>query len=402
VITRPRRAKLLYLVSEDWYFVSHRLPLAVAAQEAGYDVVVATRVQSAGAKIRDAGLRLVPIPFERAGLSASVEARTLATLLQLYRTERPDIAHHVAVKPSIYGSLAARLSGTKAVVNALMGLGFVYSSNSVKARALRPLVSRLLKSALTRPGTRTIVQNRDDLAFLRESGLAPEDSLRLIAGSGVDPAHYPPTVLPGGVPIVVFPSRLLKAKGVLEFAEAARRLKADGVTARFALVGAPDLLNPGSLTEAELADLVAGGAVEHWGWRTDMPAVLAQCQLVCLPSTYGEGVPKSLIEAAAAGRAIVTTDMPGCRDIVRHGETGWLVPARDVDALTEALRFALAHPDQCAESGAKGRDLVLREFTSDRVIRATLEVYRELSEDHSTRHETAARGGSIATHSSDR
>lgn len=374
----PGRPKLLYLVSEDWYFVSHRLALAVAAREAGYDVVVAARVNAAGDAIRDAGLRLVPIPFERAGLRAPGEAATLAALVSLYRRERPDIAHHVAVKPTIYGTLAARLAATPAVVNALMGLGFVYSSTSLKARALRPVVSALLRSALSRPGTRTIVQNRDDLAFLRDHGFAHAEGLRLIAGSGVDLDRYAPTPLPGGPPLVVLPSRLLKAKGVLEFAEAARRLKAEGVAARFALVGAPDLLNPDSVSEAQLSALVAGGAVEHWGWRADMPAVLAEASLVCLPSYYGEGVPKSLIEAAACGRAIVTTDMPGCRDIVRAGENGWLVAPRDAAALAAAVRDALASPALLAAYGARGREIVAREFALDHVIRATLDVYREL------------------------
>lgn len=381
MITRPRRPKLLYLVSEDWYFVSHRLPLAVAAQEAGYDVAVATRVKDAGGPIRAAGLRLIPIAFERSGLSAPSEMQTLAALVRLYRSERPDIVHHVALKPTIYGALAARMAGTRAVVNALMGLGFVYSSRSVKARTLKPVVSRLLKSALSRPGTRTIVQNRDDLAFLRDSGLAPAESLRLIAGSGVDPAQYRVVSPPDGAPLVVLPSRLLKAKGVLAFAEAARRLKAEGIAARFALVGAPDPLNPDSVSEAELAALVANGAVEHWGWRRDMAEVLAEASLVSLPSTYGEGVPKSLIEAAAAGRAIVTTDMPGCRDIVRDGENGWLVPPRDVDALTDALRQAIADPARRAAYGARGRAIVEGGFTARHVISATLDVYRELGQD---------------------
>ncbi len=274
--------------------------------------------------------------------------------------------------------MAARLAGTKAVVNALMGLGFVYSSSSAKARALRPIVSTLLKSSLSHPRARTIVQNRDDLGFLRDSGLAPANSLRLIAGSGVDPDSYPAVPVPDGIPLVVLPSRLLKAKGVLEFAEAARRLKSEGVAARFALVGEPDLLNPGSVTAAELAALVANGSVEHWGWRRDMAAVLAQSSLVCLPSTYGEGVPKSLIEAAAAGRAIVTTDTPGCRDIVRDGENGWLVPPRDVAALASTLRLALERADLRAQFGARGREIVMEEFTARHVIGATLDVYREL------------------------
>jgi len=372
------RPKLLYLVSEDWYFVSHRLALAVAARDAGYDVAVATRVRNEGATIENAGLRLIPIDFERARLAPLHEVRSLAALVSLYRREAPDLVHHVAVKPVIYGSIAARLAGVPSVVNALMGLGYVYNSPSRKARALRPLVSALLKAALSPNTARTIVQNKDDLALLRDLGLAPPDSLRLVAGSGVDAAAYTVVEPPEGPPIVLLPARLLRAKGIFEFAEAARRLREKGVVARFVLAGAPDPLNPGSVTDAEVAHLVKSGAVEAWGWRADMPSVLQQSSLVCLPSYYGEGVPKSLIEAAASGRAIVTTDMPGCREIVRTGQNGWLVPPRNVDALAQTIEDALSKPDLCRTYGLRGRQIVVEEYASELVIAATLKIYAEV------------------------
>lgn len=375
-----KRPKLIYLVSEDWYFVSHRLSLAVAAKEAGYDVVVAARVREAGAEIRNAGLRLIPIDFERSRLSPLAELKTLASLIALYRREAPDLVHHIAIKPVVYGSIAARATRTRGVVNALMGLGFVFSSNSRKALTLKPFVSVLLRRCLSRPRTRTIVQNRDDYALLRDLHIAPADTLRLIPGSGVDPDLYQANPSPQEVPpLVVLPSRLLKAKGVLEFVEAAQRLKSSGLAARFALAGEPDPSNPDSISKQELLAIQNGGAVEYLGWQRDIPKLLAEATVVCLPSYYGEGIPKVLIEAAASARAIITTDMPGCREIVTAGVNGWLVPPRDAAALAEAVREAIANPARCFEYGLRGREMVEASFSLQRILRSTLEVYDELA-----------------------
>jgi len=373
-----RRPKLLYLVSEDWYFVSHRLPLAVAAKAAGFDVSVATRVQRHAETIRDAGLGLIPITFARSGLNPLHEVRTLAALVALYRREAPDLVHNVAVKPVIYGAHAARRAGVKGIVNALMGLGWAFSSDSIKARAMRPAIAKALRGALSARDTRTIVQNAEDAALLSQQGLAPRDTLRLIRGSGVDPGKYATGARPAIIPLVVLPARLLIAKGVREFIAAAAILKTQGVEARFALVGEPDTANPAAVARSEIARAVAAGHIEHWGWREDMPQVLAAASLVCLPTFYGEGLPKVLLEAAASARAIIATDVPGCREIVRPGENGWLVPPRDVDALAGALRVAIAQPQLCARYGAAGRRMVEREFSLDAVIGETLAVYGEL------------------------
>lgn len=375
----PFPPKLLYLVSEDWYFVSHRLALAVAAKKAGYDVVVATRVGKDGDTIRDAGLRLLPIQFERSGLGPASEAATLLRLIALYRRERPDLVHHVAVKPVVYGSIAARAAGVKGIVNALMGLGFVFTSETAKARALRPLVRAGLKPALKGARTRIIVQNTDDEALLDARGLARKADIRLIRGSGVDLAAFPVKAVPEGPPLVVLPARLLADKGVNEFVAAARMLKSEGVAARFALVGDPDPLNPSAIPLETVKGWARDGIVEHWGWKAqaEMPAVLSAARVVCLPS-YREGLPKSLLEAAAAGRAIVAADVPGNREIVRPGLNGWLVPARDASALRDALRQALANPELCDRYGAAGRRLVEAEMSLGHVIDATLGVYAEL------------------------
>jgi glycosyltransferase involved in cell wall biosynthesis len=372
-----RRPKLLYLVSEDWYFVSHRLSLAFTAKEAGFDVSVATRVTHHGDDIRDAGLNLIPISLARSSLNPLHEARTISELSAVFAREKPDVVHNVALKPVIYGAWTARRAGGAAIVNALMGLGWVFSSDSPKARALRPFVRYALRRALSAPGTRTIVQNADDAKLLADQQLAPRDSIRLIRGSGINPAEYATEDATVGVPLVVLPARLLIAKGVREFIAAAALLKAEGVKARFALVGEPDTDNPAAVPREELLDAVLAGNVEHWGWREDMAQVFSEASLVCLPS-YREGLPKALIEAAASARAIVATDVPGCREIVRPGENGWLVPPRDVTALTTALRQAIAQPGLCAEYGQRGRHMAEREFPLETVIKETLSVYGEL------------------------
>jgi glycosyltransferase involved in cell wall biosynthesis len=373
-----RGRKLMFLVTEDWYFVSHRLELAIAAREAGYDVVVATRVDLHGKRITDAGLTLRPVAFNRGGINLLWDLRTLMQLVGLYRREAPDIVHHVALKPVIYGSLAARLTGTRGIVNALGGLGYVFSSTGLRAKILRWLINPALGFALGRKNTCLIVQNSDDRDRIVADGLAKAGSVRLIRGAGVDPAAYRRVTVASEMPLAILPARLLREKGVGEFVEAARLLRAQGVKARFALVGKPDPANPASVSQPEIDAWAGEGVVEFWGWREDMPGVFAQAQIVCLPTYYGEGLPKSLLEAGASGCAIVTTDIAGCREIVRDGVTGWLVPTRDVGALANALREAIERPELRQQYGASVRELVAADFSMDRVITDTVAIYREL------------------------
>jgi glycosyltransferase involved in cell wall biosynthesis len=374
----PPGRKLLFLVTEDWYFVSHRLELAIAARQAGYEVVVATRVDAHGDHIAKAGLKLCPIAFNRAGLNPLEEFRTLIDVARVYRREAPDIVHHVALKPVIYGSFIARIMGIKGIVNALGGLGYVFSSTGARAKMLRAIAKPLLRFALGRTNSHLIVQNSDDLARVVIGGLASAGSVRLIRGAGVDPAAYRQVTAASELPLVILPARLLREKGVGEFVAAARLLRARGIGARFALVGKPDLANPTSLSESEIAVWVAEGAVEYWGWRDDMPSVFSQAQIVCLPTYYGEGLPKSLLEAAASGCGIVASDIPACREIVQEGVTGWLVPTRDVEALADALQQAIERPDLRRQYGASARTQIVANFSSDRVARQTIAIYDKL------------------------
>lgn len=368
---------LLFVVTEDWFFCLHRLSLAVAAKRAGFEVSVATRVAEHGAVIESAGLRLIPLRLSRRSRNPLTEARLIADLVGLYRRERPDIVHHVAMKPVIYGSLAARLTGRRAVINALTGLGFLFTSDRLSARLLRPLVEAAFRGLLNAPICRTIVENPDDLRQLTDDGVVEPERIRLIRGSGVDLAKFSPSPEPEGPPLVVLPARMLWDKGVGEFVEAARRLSEEGVQARFALVGQRDAENPSAIAEAQLREWESSGVVEYWGFRSDMPKVFAQCHIVCLPS-YREGLPVSLLEAAACTRAIVTTDVPGCREAVRHEENGLLVRRGDSAALADALRRLIGDPALRRTMGTRGRARAEAEFSLESVIAQTLSLYREM------------------------
>lgn len=370
--------KLVYFVTEDWYFCSHRLQLAKAAREAGYSVSVVTRVVSHGDKIRSAGLELFPLDFSRRGKNPVSELRAIRQLTSIYKQIKPDVVHHVAVKPVIYGSLAARFAGVPTVVNALAGLGFLFSSSSVKARVLRPIVGTVFRVLLNRHGSTLILQNPDDVESLCGTGIVQRERVRLIKGSGVDVDEYRLQPPPDDRVCVLLASRMLWDKGVGEFVQAAQVLEQEYPSVRFLLAGEGDESNPASIPAEQLRSWNAMRNVEWLGKRDDMPALLASCNIVCLPTYYGEGVPKVLIEAASCGRPIVATDSPGCREIVRRGVNGLLIPLRDVSALADAIKTLLDDPDLRSRMGAAGRQIVKEEFTIEAVVEATLDVYEDL------------------------
>ncbi len=372
---RPR--KILYFATEDWVFCLHRLPLARAARDAGHEVVVVTRVRDHAAPIAAAGLRLIPLELSRGGMRPWQELRTLLQLFRIYRSERPALAHHVAVKPVLYGALVAALTGVPAVVNALTGLGFIFTSRSLLARLLRSPVELAMRVLLNRRGSRVIFQNADDLAALTAKRIVDPDNARLIRGSGVDIDAFTPSAEPPGVPVVVLPARLLWDKGIGEFVAAARLLKARGLKARFALVGDRDAENPAAVPQAVLDAWRAEGVVELWGWRNDMAGVYRESHIVCLPS-YREGFPKVMLEAAACARPLISTDVEGCREAVAHGRSGLLVPVRDTQSLADALAQLIGNPAQRAAFGAAARATVVGELSLTVVIERTLAVYREI------------------------
>ena len=365
--------KLLFVVTEDWYFVSHRLPLAVAAQGAGFDVAVATRVGHQADVIRNAGIRLIPFALSRRGGNP---LREVVALWRLYRRERPDLVHHVALKPVMFGAVAAWLARVPAQVNAVAGLGWLFTSSGRVLQRVRPLLSWMLARLLNQPRSLTIVQNPEDRSLLERAGVSTA-RLRLIRGAGVDIHVFYPASPPPEPVCIVLVARMLWDKGVGEFVAAARRLTEAGVHARFVLVGDPDPANPASVPESILRQWHGQHGVEWLGRRDDMPVVLQAAHIACLPS-YREGLPKSLLEAAACGLPIVTTDAPGCREIVRHEVNGFLVPVRDAPALSAALEKLIVDAGLRQRMGAQSRMLAETEFGLETVIAQTLAVYREV------------------------
>jgi len=372
------KKKLLYLITEDWFFCSHFIERAVAASKAGYEVLVVAREGTHGHLIREAGLRFVSLEIDRRSMNPFRELRLFIAILGLYRRERPHIVHQIAVKPILYGSLAAILTGSRSIVNAPVGMGYAFSSSDFKARLLRPLLSLSFRFLMNPRRSKVIFENADDLNdFVICGGVRPCDAV-LIRGAGVDVHRFLPGRESECTPMVVLMARMLRDKGVAEFVQAAWRLHAEGVAGRFVLVGEPDIENFSSISEETLAAWNGVRGVEYWGWRDDAVAILAQASIACLPS-YREGLPKSLLEAAACGLPIVTTDVPGCREIVVDGENGFLVPARNSDALATALQRLLTNPALRQQMGALGRIKAETQFSSERIVAETLAVYEALS-----------------------
>ena len=371
--------KIIFVVTEDWYFVSHRLNLAIAAQEAGYEVIVASRMASHLKMIETSGIRAVPLRFmKRSSLNIFTEIIAIFELIMLFRKEKPAILHLVALKPVIYGSLASWISRTPCRVNALGGLGFVFSSNRFVARLLRPILKVIFRFVFNMSNTRLILQNKEDIKFITEKSGVQIQKVRLIQSSGVDLNKYKKTVLPKGTPIVMLASRMLWDKGIDTFVKAADRLKKQGIIARFVLVGAPDKQNLTSVSEQQLQQWHNAGTIEWWGYQENMFEVLSQASIVCLPTVYGEGVPKVLIEAMGCARPIITTDMPGCRELIKGERNGILINPRDATDLANAISKLLADPLICQKMGYEGRRIAETTYSLPTVISKTLNVYKEL------------------------
>jgi glycosyltransferase involved in cell wall biosynthesis len=371
---KSSHAKILFFVTEDWFVCSHWLPLIGAAKNSGLEVVVVTRTNKHAEMILQHGARVIPFDISRRGSNLFREFATILRLAGIYRKEKPDIVHHVAMKPMLYGSLVAHLVRVPHTINWVAGMGWLFVSGTRRAKIMQIVVRKALGILLR--GTSVIVENPDDQAIISTLGVA-DRHIHLVRGAGVDTVLYAPSPEPEGVLQVVLPARMLWDKGVGEFVSAARQLRQRGVQARFVLVGEPDTENPASVPMEQLLAWQKEGVVEWWGRREDMPRVLANSHIVCLPS-YREGLPKSLLEAASCGRAIVTTDVPGCREIVRDGDNGLLVEARNVPALADALARLLDNPALRQKMGERGRARVLDEFSQERIVAQVLMLYREV------------------------
>jgi len=369
--------RLLFVVNNPAFFMSHRLPVALAAQAAGWDVHVATMDGPAVADIVARGMRHHVIPLTRSGKQPLQELGSLLAMRRLFRRLRPDVVHLVTIKPVLYGGIAARLAGVPGMVAAISGLGFIFLSRGLKAGLVRGVVGVLYRLALGHRNSRVIFQNAADRDTLQRLGAVRAEQAVMIRGSGVDLAEWPAQPEPPKPVTALMVARLLRDKGVNEFVEAARLLRARGLDVRMRLAGGIDPGNPASATEADVRDWRESGAVEVLGERTDIAALNAACHIAVLPS-YREGLPKSLLEAAACGRAVVTTDVPGCRDAITPDETGVLVPARDAVALADAIARLASDDALRQHMGRAGRELAEREFDVADVNRRHLEVYDAL------------------------
>ena len=370
--------RILFVDHQVNDFLQHRMLLAHTLRNAGFDVHVALPREPGLEDISREGVPVHTIYLRRLSTQPLDELCALVSLIRIYWRLRPTLVHHIGLKPTVYGSIAARITGVPAAVNTLTGLGYLFTRRTTKTRILRSIVAGGLRFSFSRQNHRVIFQNPDDRDCLIASGTVLADNAVLIKGSGVNLSLFTPEPEPVGPPVVLMASRLLWEKGVGEFVAAARALRANRNGARFVLVGEPDYGHPSAIPPATIEQWQETGDVEWLGWRHDMPAVIAQSHVVCLPSSYGEGAPRVLLEAAASGRPIVTTDSPGCREVVRHNQNGLLVPVHDGEALEGAITEMIGNAPLRAAMGTRGREMAVNEFSLEQVTNANLAVYRTL------------------------
>tara|TARA_B110000211_G_scaffold133702_1_gene153275 strand:- start:3205 stop:4320 length:1116 start_codon:yes stop_codon:yes gene_type:complete len=368
--------KLLFIVNVDWFFISHRLPIAIAAIKKGYEVHIACGITVRKAELEGLGIVVHPLSISRSGTSLIKELKVIQEMNVVVKQVSPDVVHLVTIKGAVYGGIVTRFKKIKVRVASISGLGFVFIDKGFKARILRFLVTKLYRIALNSLNTKVIFQNENDKnIFIQNKIIKPEQSL-IIRGSGVDLVTYKYLPEPAGEKVIMFLARLLKDKGLVEFCDAAVALKESGFKGRFVLVGDIDLHNPNSLSQEELSNYINSGYIEHWGFTTNAAEIIAKSHIMVLPS-YREGLPKSLIEAAACGRAIITTDVPGCRDAITSNETGLLIPVKSSEAIVRAIKILCDNDDKRIAMGKKGRALAESCFKIDDVIETHLKLYKE-------------------------
>lgn len=375
------RGRVVLFANTEWYLYNFRRSLALALQQAGYEVILISPPGAYGEKLVALGLHWQPVPMDRRSLNPILELRLLWHLWRLFRRTRPDLVHGFTIKCAVYGALTARMAGIRARVSAVAGMGYVFTSSAIKARLLRVPVRLLLRISLGGRGSRLILQNTDDRALFESEGLFKPSRIRLIPGSGVDVTRFRVRGEPrgSGEPFVVLlAARLLRAKGVFEYVAAVRQLRLEGRDIRFLLAGCPDPGNPDSVPEDQVRAWHDAGFIEWLGHVDDMPSLLERIDVMALPTAYGEGLPKSLIEAAACALPLVATDVPGCREVVEHEVTGLLIPPRDADALARAIARLHDDPDLRERLGAAASKKTLESFDERIVIRKTIDVYNEV------------------------
>lgn len=369
--------KILLVANTDWYLFNFRLALARFLKSQGLDVVMVAPDGTYAREIEANGFRFIAWNVGRQTMSPRGELQAVSQLVKIYQSEHPVLVHHFTIKPVLYGSLAARYAKIKAVVNSVTGLGYVFLKEGWKGKLIRTVILPLYHYAFSYPHIRVTFENENDQATFRKLRLLKTGKSVVIRGAGVDADYYHPVPEPSlPVPLIVFPARMLFDKGLGTLVEAARILKRR-TQARFALVGDTDPGNPTTADESMLRGWEQEGLVEWWGFQKDMRSVYQNCNIVTLPS-FGEGLPTVLIEAAACARPIVTTDVAGCRDVVKNGVNGFLVPPNQPEALAQAIETLINEPEQRLNMGKAGRQIVLDTFTNKQVNQGIFEIYREV------------------------
>ena len=374
---RHLNPRVLFVITEDWFFHSHFLDRAKYIAASGGTVGVATRFSIHEDELKDLGFELFPVNFSRRGLNPISEFLTALKIRKIVRRFKPDIAHNVALKPVVTGTFGELLGRQGVVINALVGMGYIFTSTDTRASVVKPFLSRILKSLLRSKPVHVVIENPDDLNSLVNDGFVRQSQISLIRGAGVDLNAFPfhPEVV--GPVVVTLVSRILRDKGVLEFIDAASQLQTRVPEVVFQIVGEPDLGNPSSIPQREIDSWKSLSNVKYLGRRSDIADILKGSHIVCLPS-YREGLPKSLLEALSSGRPIITTDVPGCREVCDDGVNGLLVPARDSMALSNAIEKLAINPELRQAMGRAGRVRAESEFSNEIVCTQTLDLYRRL------------------------
>ena len=370
------KKRVLFVITEDWALISHRLHLAEAAIRLGYEVAVVTRVTKYRDMLEASGLKVFHWRLERRSLDPISEIISIFHLWKILKFFEPDIIHAVAQKPVIYAGLVMKFSKKAKFVAALGGVGFIFTGKNIKANLLKPIVKSCLRFVLRDPASKLILQNADNVQTIVDLSIVDKNRITLIKGAGVEIRKFQPSLIPKGPPMVILPARMLWDKGVAEFVRVAGRIKARGIEAHFVLVGDVDIHNPASISQKQVDQWVQQGAVEHWNRRDDMDQIYQQASIVCLPS-YNEGLPKVLLEAASCARPTVAFNVPGCREIVRNGTNGFLVSFGDEVALEKAIVTLISDRSLCAKMGAKGREIVEQAFSSEIINAQTFAIWSE-------------------------
>ena len=369
--------KVVFVVNKASYFISHRLPIGIALVEKGFEVHVVAP-DDCSSELVKAGFIYHQVAMSRKGKNPWNELIVIWSLVKLFKKIKPNLVHLVSIKSYLYGGIAARIAGISSVVSAVAGLGILFSQNSLKNKLLRRTLLPIFNCAFKHKNQVVIFQNSNDRDLLVNLGALDKDKATLVRGAGVSLEQYPFYDEPIGIPVVSFAARLLFDKGVSEFIEAAKILKNRGVEVEFRLIGDSDFGNKNSVPLAKIREWKGDGLVKCYGYRSDIAPLFSQSNIIAFPSYYGEGLPKVLIEAAACGRAVITTDHPGCRDAIDPYETGLLVPIKDATALADSIKYLIDNPDERKAMGNKGRILAEKEFRIEKIVDEHIHIYRNL------------------------